>query len=195
VRYRRRHSAPLSDPDHLRAARRALQDWRLFSAWTDEIFKLFTLSAAADAPDILHTLDELDAYIDQLVDRRRHALSDDLISKLIRAEDDGDRLTHNELLMIASAVLAGGTDTTRNQLAAAVRVFCDHPDQWALLAAQPELAPRAVEEVMRHTPVTFGTSRTAVEDVELAGVLIPDRHSCLCRHRRRQPRPVGVPRP
>jgi cytochrome P450 len=143
----------------------------------------------------LHTLDELDAYIDQLVDRRRLALSDDLISKLIRAEDDGDRLTHNELLMIASAVLAGGTDTTRNQLAAAVRVFCDHPDQWALLAAQPELAPRAVEEVMRHTPVTFGTPRTAVEDVELAGVLIPDRRSCLCRHRRRQPRPVGVPRP
>jgi cytochrome P450 len=75
--------------------------------------------------------------------------------------------------MIASVVLSAGTDTTRNQLAAAVQVFCDHPDQWAMLAAHPELAPRAVEETMRHTPVVRGAYRTTAEDVELAGVPIP----------------------
>ena len=149
------------------------QDWPLFSAWADDTFKVFNMTAAAAAPDILRALDELDAYLDQLVSRRRHALSDDLISNLIRAEEDGDRLTHDELLMIAGAVLTAGTDTTRNQLAAAVQVFCDHPDQWAMLAAHPELAPRAVEEVMRHTPAVLGALRTAVEDADVAGVQIP----------------------
>ncbi len=66
-----------------------------------------------------------------------------------------------------------GTDTTRNQLAASVQVLCDHPDQWALLARHPELAANAVEETMRHSPVTFTVLRTAIEDVELGGVVIP----------------------
>jgi cytochrome P450 len=149
------------------------EDWRLFSDWADEIFKIFHITVAADAPDILNAMDELDCYIDQLVSRRRQSLSDDVISNLIRAEEDGDRLSHDELLMVASSVLAAGTDTTRNQLAAAVQVFCDHPDQWALLAARPELAPRAVEEAMRYSPILLGTYRIAVEDLELAGVQIP----------------------
>jgi cytochrome P450 len=137
------------------------QDWPLFSAWTDDIFKIFNFNLANDAPDILRAFD------------RREGLTDDLISQLIRAEDDDDRLSHDELLMLAGAVLTGGTDTTRNQLAAAVQVFCDHPAQWAILAEHPELALNAVEEVMRHTPIILRTIRQAVEDVELAGVTIP----------------------
>ena len=104
---------------------------------------------------------------------RRHHLTDDLISELIRAEDDGDRLTHDELLMLAASLLGAGTDTTRNQLAASVQALCDHPEQWALLAEHPELAPKAVEETMRHSPVVFGTMRKAADDVELGGVIIP----------------------
>jgi cytochrome P450 len=149
------------------------QDWPLFSAWTDDIFKIFNFNLANDAPDILCALDQLDAYLDKMVADRREGLTDDLISQLIRAEDDGDRLSHDELLMLAGTVLAGGTDTTRNQLAAAIQVFCDHPAQWAVLAEQPELTLNAVEEVMRHTPVVLRTVRKAVEDVELGGVVIP----------------------
>jgi cytochrome P450 len=149
------------------------QDWPLFSAWADEIFKIFTLSAASDEPEILRAIGDLEGYIDRLVSRRRYAISDDLISSLITAEGDGEKLTHDELIMMAGAVLAAGTDTTRNQLAAAVDVFCDHPGQWALLAAQPHLAPQAVDEVMRHSPVALLVPRIAVEDVELAGVAIP----------------------
>jgi cytochrome P450 len=149
------------------------QDWQLFSDWADDIFKLLTWNVANDAPVIMAAFDELDAYIEDMVAQRRHNLTDDLISELIRAEDDGDRLTADELLMLAEALLMAGTDTTRNQLAAAVQDLCDHPKQWALLAEHPELAPQAVEELMRHSPVIFGTIRQAVEDVELDGVTVP----------------------
>jgi cytochrome P450 len=73
---------------------------------------------------------------------------------------------------VISELLMAGTDTTRNQLAAAVQVFCDHPDQWAVLAEHPELAPKAVEETMRFCPVISTTMRIAVDHVDLAGVRI-----------------------
>jgi len=154
-------------------------DWRLFSAWTDDLFKIFTLDAAAHAADILRAGDELHAYIDELVARRRHTLSDDLLSSLIQAEEDGDRLTHDELVSLVRGLLTAGTDTTRNQLAAAVYVFCSHPSQWALLARQPELAPQAVDETIRHCPIVMGVARIAVEDVQLAGLAIPAGTSVL----------------
>jgi cytochrome P450 len=149
------------------------EDWELFSAWTDDIFKAFSWNAAAETAVILAAWDELDAYVDEMVARRRRALTDDLTSDLIRAEDDGDHLNANELRMLVAGLLMAGTDTTRNQLAGSVHVLCDHPDQWALLAEHPELAVNAVEETMRHSPIAFAALRTATEDIELAGVMIP----------------------
>ena len=66
-----------------------------------------------------------------------------------------------------------GTDTTRNQVAAAVDVLCDYPEQWDLLGDHPEMAMKAVEEVMRFWPVVFGAMRMTTEDVEYEGVVIP----------------------
>lgn len=149
------------------------EDWQLFSNWTDDIFKAFSWNVAAHEQVILASWDELDAYIDDMVADRRHTLNDDLISELIRAEDDGDRLSADELRMLAAGLLMAGTDTTRNQLAASLHVLCDNPDQWALLGQHPELAPNAVEETMRHSPIAFATLRVALADVELAGVTIP----------------------
>jgi cytochrome P450 len=151
-----------------------VEDWPLFSAWTDDIMKLLGFNVVEDGPAILAASAELDAYIDAMVEERRRTLADDLVSHLIRVEDDGDRLTHDELRMLVATVLTGGTDTTRNQLAAAVDVFCDHPAQWARLAEDPALAAGAVDEVLRHTPIILGTMRTAKEDVELCGWTIPE---------------------
>ena len=156
------------------------EDWRLFSAWADDIFKVFTWNVAEYSDDIMAAWDELEAYIDSMVAERRQTLTDDLISELIRAEDDGDRLTVDELRMLAATILMAGTDTTRNQVAAAVDVFCDHPDQWELLAECPELAMKAVEEVMRYSPVIFGAMRVALEDIELEGLLIPAGTLLIC---------------
>lgn len=148
------------------------EDWHLFSDWTEDIKKLFEPSVADDAPVILAAWKELDDYLEDLIARRRASLTDDLISDLIRAEDDGDRLTHDELLMLCATLLGAGTDTTRNQLAAAVQTLAARPDQWAMVARHPEHAPDAVHELMRHSPIIFGVIRQAAEDVELAGVRI-----------------------
>jgi cytochrome P450 len=155
-------------------------DWRLFSDWADDFFKLFSWNVAEHQPVILQAWQELDDYIDEMVATRRQSLTDDLISELIRAEDDGDRLTIGELRMLAAGILMAGTDTTRNQVAAAVDVFCDYPDQWDLLAEHPEMAMKAVEEMMRFCPVIFGAMRMAMEDVEIAGVVIPAGTFVMC---------------
>jgi cytochrome P450 len=149
------------------------EDWQLFSTWAADISKAFGAHVAEEESAIIGAWQQLDAYVEELIERRRRSLSDDLISELIRAEDNGDRLTHSELVNLAAILLNAGTDTTRNQLAAAVQVLCDHPDQWALLAEHPELAPQAVEELIRYFPTIYTALRVATEDVALGDVLIP----------------------
>lgn len=150
-------------------------DWQQFSRWADDVFKAFTLTVDPGElePVIMHAWWELDDYVDEMVARRRHSLTDDLLSDLIRAEDDGDRLNAAELRMLAGGLLLAGTDTTRNQVAASVQVLCEHPEQWGLLKEHPEMAMRAVEETMRHSPIVCGTLRLVVEDAEVGGYLFP----------------------
>jgi cytochrome P450 len=150
------------------------EDWQQFSRWTDEIFKAFTFPFTVDdVPKVMGAWGELDDYVDEMVAQRRHTLTDDLLSDLIRAEHDGDRLDAEELRMLAAALLLAGTDTTRNQVAASIDVLCDHPEQWKLLQDTPGLAMSAVNETMRHSPISNSLLRTVTEDVELAGFLFP----------------------
>jgi cytochrome P450 len=117
---------------------------------------------------------EFYAYAGELLRRRREQPGDDLISTLIAAEHDSDRLDDAELVNLVLNVLVGGVDTTQSQLAHALRLFAGHPDQWERLAAEPELAPRAVEEVLRFEPITPFTARIAMEEVEYRDVVFPE---------------------
>jgi len=149
------------------------QDWKLFSRWATDIFRVFNNDLAADLPVITAASAELDDYVGALVEQRRRDPADDLLSDLIAAEEAGDRLSHDELVMMAEAVLMAGTDTTRNQLACSVALLVTHPEQWALLAERPELAPRAVEETMRYLGAVRGTLRFAAEEIEYRDVVFP----------------------
>lgn len=149
------------------------EDWQLFSGWAADIAKAFGCSVAEHEKTILRAWTGLAGYLEELIADRRRRLSDDLLSELIRAEDQGDRLTHDELINLAIILLNAGTDSTRNQLAAAVQTLADHPDQWELLAQRPELARQAVEETVRHSPIVLGALRKAAVDVELGGVVFP----------------------
>jgi cytochrome P450 len=123
------------------------EDWQQFSLWTDQIFRAFSFPfATEEVPDVMRAWGELDDYVDDMVARRRHTLTDDLLSDLIRIEHDGDRLNADELRMLAAALLLAGTDTTRNQVAASIEVLCEHPDEWNLLRNKPTLAQAAVSE-------------------------------------------------
>lgn len=151
------------------------EDWHLFADWTEEVFRAlnFQPDVNFDESEIMRAWGELDAYVDGMVAARRNNLTDDLLSELIRAESDGDRLNLDELRMLVAGFLMAGTDTTRNQLAASVQVLCEHPDQWAKLREHPELAMPAVEESMRHSPAASIAPRAATEDAEFGGYLFP----------------------
>ena len=149
------------------------EDWKLFSSWATDIFRIFNANLAEDLPLIEQAAAELTAYVTEMIATRRAHPRDDLLSDLIAIEEEGDRLSTDEMTMLAEAVLMAGTDTTRNQLACAVALFCDHPDQWSLLARQPELAARAVEESMRYLGAVRGTARIASEEIVYRDVIFP----------------------
>ncbi len=121
------------------------------------------------------------------------APGDDLLSVLIAIEEEGDRLSTEELVSLAVAVLMAGTDTTRNQLACALALFAEYPDQWALLAERPDLAPRAVEEthaLPRRRP-GHGPLRTRGRRLPRRAVPEGDTGVRLAGRRQPGPRQVG----
>jgi len=153
--------APLADAGRL-------WDW---SRWIQRQFGMKVLEERAQ---IEQAVTEFYAFAGELLDERRADPGGDLISTLIQAEQEGDRLSDVELLNLVLNVLVGGVDTTQSQLAHALRLFAEHPDQWALLAEQPELASKAVEEVVRFEPITPFTARIAMEDVTYRDVEFPE---------------------
>jgi cytochrome P450 len=149
------------------------KDWQLFSRWAGDILEIFSADVVDKLDLIMRTQDELGEYTRALIAERRSKPADDLLTDLIAAEEAGDKLSNDELVMMVNAVIVGGTDTTRNQLGCAVALFADHPDQWALLAERPQLAPRAVEEAMRYFGAVRGTARFASCDIEYRDVVFP----------------------
>lgn len=148
-------------------------DWQLFSRWAEDVLRIFNVTALAEIDVIKQAQLELNEYVVDMITQRRDDPRDDLITQLIAAEESGDRLSTEELVMMVNAVIVGGTDTTRNQLGCAVGVFLEHPEQWALLAERPELAKNAVEECMRYFGAIRGTGRFASEDIVYRDVLFP----------------------
>jgi cytochrome P450 len=151
-----------------------LDDAPKLHRWSNLIQRQF------DGPSLLHERQAIDdacgefyEWAGALIDRRKGDPGDDLISTLIAAEQEGDRLSDVECMNLVLNVLVGGVDTTQSQLAHAVRLLAAHPDQWRVLAEQPELAPAAVEEVVRFEPITPFTARLLHEDVEYRDVTFP----------------------
>jgi len=147
-------------------------DWKLFSDGPTDIKKI-SMESRADEAGILNAWQALDDYLEDMIAHRRHTLTDDLISELIRAEDDGHKTRPRRNARTGRGPARRGHRHHPPPTGRCRDLLCDHPDQWALLGEQPELVPRAVEEAMRYRPIGFGLPRIATEDVELAGVRIP----------------------
>lgn len=111
--------------------------------------------------------------LENLVRQRRCAPQDDLVSALVAAEEAGDRLSDDELISMLFLLLMAGYETTANLIGNGALALLDHPGQRHRLAADARLWPGAVEELLRYTnPVEHGSTRFALEDVELHGVRI-----------------------
>ncbi len=136
-----------------------------FREWGKTLGLTISYSVMEHVDAIEAALSNLYAATDRLCASRRRRPGDDLISRLVAAVDQGDRLTTQELRSMVLALVVGGQDTTRNQLGLAMILFARHPDQWALLARRPELAAQATEEVMRVAPAVPIVWRAAAEDV------------------------------
>ena len=93
---------------------------------------------------------------------------------LIAAEEEGDRLSDVECINLVFNVLAGGVDTTQSQLAHAIRLLAENPEQWEALRGRPELAGAAVEESLRFEPITPFTARILTEEVVYRDVTFPE---------------------
>jgi cytochrome P450 len=151
-----------------------LEDAPRLYEWSNWIQRQFDgPSLLNDRARIEQAVEEFYEWAGEMLARRREDPADDLVSTLIAAEAEGDRLSDVELVNLVLNVLVGGVDTTQSQLAQALRLFATHPDQWELLAQRPELVPQAVDEVLRFEPITPFTARIVLEEIEYRGVTFP----------------------
>jgi cytochrome P450 len=151
-----------------------LEDAPRLHEWSNTIQRQFDGPfLMAERPRIERSVEELYAYLHDLLEARRSTPGDDLISTLLAAEAQGDRLSDVELVNLVLDVLIGGIDTTQSQLAHAVRLLAEHPEQWDALRADHDRADSAVEEALRYEPITPFTARIALQDVEYRDVTFP----------------------
>jgi cytochrome P450 len=119
-------------------------------------------------------------YFDQLFDLRRKNPGDDLTTQLLHAEEDGSKLSNDELYANIILLFGAGHETTVNLIGNGLLALYRNPDQLALLKAKPELITNAIEEFLRYDSSVQMTGRAALEDVELGGRLIPKGENVLC---------------
>jgi cytochrome P450 len=155
-----------------------LEDAPRLHHWSNWIQRQFdAVSMGSEREGIEQAVEEFYEYARELVRARRDSPADDLISKLIEAADPAhppERLSDLECINLVFNVLVGGVDTSQSQLAHAVRLLAEHPEQWAALVADPTLAAQAVEEALRYEPITPFTARILTEDVTYRDVTFPE---------------------
>jgi cytochrome P450 len=149
------------------------EDVPIFAAWADALSRAFTFMSPQQIDSATDAVGGLLEYLDELVDRRRRQPSDDLISALIAARDQGNRLSREELLDMVANLLVGGHDTTASQIGCSLFELLEHPEVVVELAARPGSIASAVDETLRLEPAIGVLPRTVVEPIEIAGSTRP----------------------
>jgi cytochrome P450 len=143
-----------------------------FKQWSeDTVRNLFNPARSAEEARVAgYATQQLREYFTDLIDARRRAPAEDLISSMILAKDgDAEPLTDQEIVAQCLLLLVAGNVTTTDLIGNAVRVLLMHPEQMAALRAEPELITNAIEEVLRYESPAMQAARVAPEDMTLAG--------------------------
>ena len=145
-------------------------DEEQFAAWSDDQTLVFNPARSAEQSARLHRArTELQAYLAQAVSRRRRERRDDLISSLIAAEEDGDRLGEAEIVGVCRLLLVAGNVTTRDLIGNGVAALLAHPGELAKLREDPCRIGPAIDEILRFDPPVVQVSRQAVTAREIGG--------------------------
>lgn len=157
-----------------------LEDLGLFLRFKNDIIR-----PVGDTPDAAKAVQsatgqEIYAYFQTVVDARRAAPRDDLISGFVAAEVDGQRLTDNDILDICYLFLLAGLDTVTASLTCAVAYLANHPDRRDAITANPALVPAAVEELLRWETIVPAVPRVAMTDILVSGEEVRAGEAVMC---------------
>lgn len=149
-----------------------------FLRWGEAIMNLsYSIAGGEEAARAIRehaaVKEEMKAYLTEVLPERRRVPKDDLLTRLVEAEVDGERLTEEEILGFFQLLLSAGTETTTNLINNAMLCFIENPDQLARLRAEPHLLHQAIEEVLRYRSPGQIMFRSTKRDIELHGQVIP----------------------
>src|SRR5207302_2162393 len=153
-------------------------DWARFKRWSDGILELSYArtggeEAAEAGREFNAVTGEMNEYLGEMIAQRRAKPEEDLLTRLIQAEMDGERLSQEEILGFFQLLVVGGQETTTNLINNAVLCFMENPEQLALARTSSELLASAIEEVLRYRSPLQWVTRTPRRDVEMHGQVIP----------------------
>jgi cytochrome P450 len=153
-------------------------DWALFKRWSDGVLKLSYArsgdeAAAAAGNEFRAVTAEMKPYLARMIGERRAAPQDDLLTRLVQAEIEGEKLTAEEILGFFQLLVVGGQETTSNLINNAVLCFMENPAERERLQEHIDLLPSAIEEALRYRSPLQWVMRTPRHDVEVMGKVIP----------------------
>jgi cytochrome P450 len=153
------------------------RDRLVFRGWANAIVSTTAATSVREQDAYLHLV----SYIADLIAERRARPGDDMLTGLVQARDNDDRLSESELLILAMALLVAGHETTAHQITNMTYTLLTHPAQLQQLREQPELLPVAVEEMLRFNVFASAiNARIATTDTELGNVLVRAGDPVLC---------------
>ena len=146
------------------------EDRAQFAVWSDQRARILEPTLSPDEREAAESaMRALDEYLVPIISDRKADPRDDIISALAQAEEEGDRLTEREVLIMLRLLLVAGNETTTNLIGNGMLALLRHPDQMAALREDPGLIPSAVEELLRFDSPVQVDMRSVLDDCEVNG--------------------------
>lgn len=152
-----------------------VEDRDRMAGWADAIARAFAVQMQPEDVAVVEAAAaEMRAYGLERIAASRAAPGDDLVTRLVEAEVDGEHLSEDDVIAMITGFVFAGAETTRRQLTAAIELLAQHPDAWDRLAADPGLLPTAVDEILRFRPIVAGLTRRAEEPFDRDDLEVDD---------------------
>lgn len=143
----------------------------------NEFVSTLLFNGQAVWPRLANVFSEVKMYLKGLIAERRKQPGDDLLSKMVHAEENGDMLSEDEIVIATNFLLFAGHETTANLIGVGMSHLMNHPEQMAQLQADPTKIPAAVEELLRYVSPVHTLARHTLQDMTVRGVDIPANSS------------------